>query len=410
MSVYENYKISVENDNLSFNYNNINLLEINSNSNFFKLPIKSPSYLFNNNSGFLFNPSYNSITYSASSNVFINDLIVLGKLQASSFPSNVLLLDDDNKINSSYLPSINNFIVYNTNSIAIGTSTPIANIQLNDGNAYFKNSRIGIGTFPSYYFHLNKVDTMPLQPAFVISSNSKHIIDIYSELQTIVINNDGSPIDTNAKLNVLGLLKANEIKTPFFNTSNNATIINNELFINNINSFQSSIIIHSNIDLILSNNSIGSLSSNIINLNNSIDYYNNSIKYNSNLILTSSNTIINNLQTSTITTSNINILNIDSLTSNPSAESLMDFKGKIRLFNDTENIIIKIFSNDIQLFLITKNNKLYSYSSNQVSLISSNFFYNKFKAKYNHYAYTYNNNLYLNGNLILENVIIRYSI
>ena len=407
MSVYENYKISVENDNLSFNYNNINLLEINSNSNFFKLPIKSPSYLFNNNSGFLFNPSYNSITYSASSNVFINDLIVLGKLQASSFPSNVLLLDDDNKINSSYLPSINNFIVYNTNSIAIGTSTPIANIQLNDGNAYFKNSRIGIGTFPSYYFHLNKVDTMPLQPAFVISSNSKHIIDIYSELQTIVINNDGSPIDTNAKLNVLGLLKANEIKTPFFNTSNNATIINNELFINNINSFQSSIIIHSNIDLILSNNSIGSLSSNIINLNNSIDYYNNSIKYNSNLILTSSNTIINNLQTSTITTSNINILNIDSLTSNPSAESLMDFKGKIRLFNDTENIIIKIFSNDIQLFLITKNNKLYSYSSNQVSLISSNFFYNKFKAKYNHYAYTYNNNLYLNGNLILENVIIR---
>jgi hypothetical protein len=407
MSIYENYKISVENDNLSFNYNNIKLLEINSNSNSFILPIKSPSYLFNNNSGFLFNPSYNSITYSATSNIFTNDLIVLGKLKVSSFPSNVLILDDDNKINSSYLPSINNFIVYNTNSIAIGTSTPIANIQLNDGNAYFKNSRIGIGTYPSYYFHLNKVDTMPLQPAFVISSNSKHIIDVFTELETIVINNDGSPLDTNAKLNVLGLLKANEIKTPNFTTSNNSTIINNELFINNINSFQSSIIIHSNIDLILSNNSIGSLSSNIINLNNSVNYFNNSIKYNSNLILTSSNTIINNLQSSTITTSNINILNIDSLTSNPSAESVMDFKGKIRLYNDTENIIIKIFSNDQQLFLITKNNKLYSYSSNQISLISSNFFFNTFKAKYNNYAYTYNNNLYLNGNLILENIIIR---
>jgi len=407
MSIYENYKISVENDNLSFNYNNIKLLEINSNSNSFISPIKSPSYLFNNNSGFLFNPSYNSITYSATSNIFTNDLIVLGKLQVSSFPSNILILDDDNKINSSYLPSTNNFIVYNTNSIAIGTSTPIANIQLNDGNAYFKNSRIGIGTYPSYYFHLNKVDTMPLQPAFVITSNSKHIIDVYTELETIVINNDGSPLDTNAKLNVMGLLKANEIRTPYFTTSNNSTIINNELFINNINSFQSSIIIHSNIDLILSNNSIGSLSSNIINLNNSVDYFNNSIKYNSNLILTSSNTIINNLQSSTITTSNINILNIDSLTSNPSAESVMDFKGKIRLYNDTENIQILIFSNDIQLFLITKNNKLYSYSSNQVSLISSNFFYNTFKAKYNNYAYTYNNNLYLNGNLILENIIIR---
>ena len=407
MSIYEKYKISVENDNLSFNYDNINLLEINSNSNYFKLPIKSPSYLFNNNSGFLFNPSYNSITYSASSNIFTNDLIILGKLQASSFPSNVLILDNDNKINSSYLPSINNFIVYNTNSIAIGTSTPIANIQLNDGNAYFQNSRIGIGTYPSYYFHLNKVDTMPLQPAFVISSNSKHIIDIYTELKTIVINNDGSPLDTNAKLNVMGLLKANEIKTPYFITSNNSTIINNELFINNINSFQSSIIINSNIDLILSNNSIGSISSNIIKLNNSVDYFNKNITSNSNLILTTSNTIINNLQTSTITTSNINLLNIDSLTSNPNVESVMDFKGKIRLYNDTENIIIKIFSNDTQLFLITKNNKLYSYSSNQISLISSNFFYNIFKSKYNHYAYTFNNNLYLNGTLILENTIIK---
>ncbi len=403
MSVYENYKILVENDNLSFNYNDINLLEINSNSNSFKNPIKSTSFLFNNNSGFLFNPLYNSITYSATSNVFTNDLIVHGTLKASSFPSNVLILDNDNKINSSYLPSINNFIVYNTNSIAIGTSTPIAQIQLNDGNAYFNNSRIGIGTFPSYYFHLNKVDTMPLQPAFVVSSNSKHIIDIYSELGTIVINNDGSSLDTNAKLNVIGLFKTSEIKTPFFSTSNNSTIINNELFINNINSFQSSIIINSNIDLILSNNSIGSLSSNIINLNNSVKYLNN----NSNLILTSSNTFINNLQTSTITTSNINIINMDNLTSNPSAESVMDFKGKIRLFNDTENIIIKIFANDTNIFLITKNNKLYSYSSNEISLISSNFFYNTFKAKYNNYAYTYNNNLYLNGNLILQNTIIR---
>jgi hypothetical protein len=403
MSVYEKYKIYVENDNLYFNSNDIKLLEINSNSNSFKNPVKSPSYLFNNNYGFLFNSNFNSITYSASSNIFTNDLIVQGTLKASSFPSNVLILDNNNKINSSYLPSINNFIVYNTNSIAIGTSTPIAQIQLNDGNAYFQNSRIGIGTFPSYYFHLNKVDTMPLQPAFVISSNSKHIIDIYSELGTIVINNDGSPLDTNAKLNVMGLMKANEIKTPFFSTSNNSTIINNELFINNINSFQSSIIIHSNIDLILSNNSIGSLSSNIINLNKSVQYLNN----NSNLILTSSNTFIHNLQTSTITTSNINILNIDNLTSNPTADSVMDFRGKIRLYNDTENIIIKIFANDTQLFLITKNNKLYSYSSNQTSLISSNFFYNTFKSKYNYYAYTYNNNLYLNGNLILQNTIIR---
>jgi len=401
MSVYENYKISVQNDNLSFNYNETNLFELNSNSNFFKIPIKSPSYLFNQNSGISFNSTQNSIIYSASSNIFTNDLIIQGTLHASSFPSNILILDANNKIDSSYLPSVNNFIVYNTNSVAIGTSTPIAHFQLDDGNAFLKKSRLGIGTFPSYYFHLDKVDTMPLQPAFVISSNSKHIIDIYTELETIVINNDGSPPDTSAKLNIKGLLKTNDIQTPSFKTSNN------ELFIHKLNSLQSSIIIHSNIDLILSNNSIGSVSSNIINLNKSVDFFNSNITSNSNLIINSSNTIIHNLQSSFITTSNLNLLNMDSLTSNPSKESLMDFKGKIRLFNDTENIIINIFANDNQLFLITKNNKLYSYSSNQTSLISSNFFYNIFKAKYNHYAYTLNNNLYLNGNLILENEIIR---
>ena len=86
MSIYENYKISVENDNLSFNYNNIKLLEINSNSNSFISPIKSPSYLFNNNSGFLFNPSYNSITYSATSNIFTNDLIVPTRM-TTTYPS-----------------------------------------------------------------------------------------------------------------------------------------------------------------------------------------------------------------------------------------------------------------------------------------------------------------------------------
>jgi hypothetical protein len=385
------YKILVENDSLSFKYNDLKLAEINSNSNNFQFPIKSKSYLFNDTSGFLFNSNNNSI-------VSTTDFFIDGTLNAKSFPSNLLILDSNNKINSSYLPSITNFSIFNTNSIAIGTTTPIANIQLNDGSAYLNNSRFGIGTFPSYYFHLNKVDTMHLQPAFVITSNSKHIIDIYTELGTVIINNDNSPIDTTAKLNVKGLLKADEIKTPSFINSNNATIINNELYINNLNSFQSSIIINSNIDLILSNNSIGSISSNIIYLNNSIQYLNN----NPNLILSSSNTTINNL-----TTSNLNILNKDSLTSNPYVESVMDFKGKIRLYNDTENIIINIFANNTQLFLITKNNKLYSYSSNQISLISSNFFYDTFKAKYNSYAYTFNNNLYLNGNLLLENKIIR---
>ena len=423
MSVYDNYNISIKNNNFTINSNEIELLTINSNSNFFLSNIKSPNYLFDDNSGIFFNKTSKEITYSSSCNIFTSDLVVKGILKASYFPSNVLILNENNKIDSSYLPSVNNFIVYNTNSVAIGTNAPIANLQLNDGDAFFKNARIGIGTYPAHYLHIDKKDTMPLIPAMVISSGNKKILDVYSEIGSVIINNDNSPLDFSCKLNVCGLMKANELKVSSNFSTSNRTIINNDLYINKLNSFQSSIIIESNVDLILSNNSIGSLSSNIINLNNSVKILNsnndiyisssnsNIILNNSNnqLIITSNNIILNDLSTSSITTSNLKLLNIDGLTSNPSAESVMDFKGKIRLFNDSENIPINIFANDNNLFIITKNNKLisYSYETKEFLTISSSFSYNSFKSKYGSYAYSLNSNIYLNGTLIISNKSFR---
>jgi len=68
------YKILVENDSLSFKYNDLKLAEINSNSNNFQFPIKSKSYLFNDTSGFLFNSNNNSIV--STTDFFIDGTLI----------------------------------------------------------------------------------------------------------------------------------------------------------------------------------------------------------------------------------------------------------------------------------------------------------------------------------------------
>ena len=94
------------------------------------------------------------------------------------------------------------------------------------------------------------------------------------------------------------------------------------------------------------------------------------------------------------------MINYDSLTSNPTAESVFDIKGKIRLYNDSEFIVSSIFINDTHLFLITTNKKLYSYNLTTKSylLINNNFYYSIFKAKYQSYGFYYNRTLNINYN------------
>ena len=191
MSVYDKFQILPINNSLSFIYNDLEefeLFNISSNSNVFLNNIKAPNYLFTNENGIFFDSNNNFITFKSAGNVFMNDIHIQGRLNASQFPSNILMLNEFNKIESSYLPLMDNSIIYNTNVLGIGTSSPLTHLHIKDGDVFIQDGRIGIGTIPSHYFHLNKNDPMITIPAFVISSCNKHFIDVYSEKGICIIN------------------------------------------------------------------------------------------------------------------------------------------------------------------------------------------------------------------------------
>jgi len=431
MSVYDKFQILPINNSLSFTYNDlqeVELFNISSNSNIFLNNIRAPNYEFPNENGIFFNSNNNFITFKSAGNVFLNDIHIQGRLNASLFPSNILMLNEFNKIESSYLPLLDNSIVYNSNVLGIGTSSPLAHLHIQDGDAFIQNGRIGIGTLPSYYFHLNKNDSMINIPAFVISTCNKHLVDIYPEKGICIINdeineypNSTDFFNSNLKLKILGLTKTTDL-----HVSSNTHLHN--LYVNHIHSSNPNIIIPSN-DILLSNVSLSSIISNVQTINQTliIDSSNHEILFTSNIAfgvngsqntriivderkIITSNLITSNHTSSNIITSNLTLLNYDSLTSNPFIESVLDIKGKIRLFNDVENNICQISANDDNLYLITSNHKLYSYniSSKSTNYISPIIYSSSliFKAKFGNYGYYMNNDLYLNSIKILSNISI----
>ena len=199
MSIYDNYKLLVNNDILGFTHtNNKKILDITKNSNVSYIPFRAPEYSFlDSNYGIFFNTSNNYITFKSSGNIFENDIFINGKINASQFPSNIVILNDDNKIDITYLPTINTNFLYNSNAIGIGISTPLAKLHIKDGDAYIQNGRLGIGTLPGYYLHVSKNDNMISMPAFVVSNKNKHIFDIYTEKEVVIINDDGKIYNSN---------------------------------------------------------------------------------------------------------------------------------------------------------------------------------------------------------------------
>jgi hypothetical protein len=419
MSIYDNYKLSIYDNNLTVSKDNIKLFDFSGNSNISYQKLSVPEINFNNSVyGLSFNNQNNNIIINSTQTFFSNDIFISGKLYASEFPSNVVILDNNNKINSSYIPITNN-LTLSCNSIGIGVTNSLAKLHIKNGDTIIEDGRLGIGTTISKYnFHLIKNDNMKDVPAFVIQNNNNKIIDIYSEKETVIINNNqnNSKIDSNIKLKIYGTTETSSlnISDNFIGTNSNISI-KNDLFINSLNSSNNIINVNSNVDFIISNISIGSIISNIIDINNCFDVQNNKILFSSNIyfdINTSSNyiNIVNNDYITTISsnstiipnliTSNINLINYDSLTSNPNKESVFDIKGKIRLYNDSPFFVISCYTNNNNLYFITNNNKLYSYNLNSklYSLISNNFYYSIFKAKFNSYAYYYNNSLIINEN------------
>jgi len=412
MSIYDNYKISIENENLLYSSNDIiKLFEFSGNSNKSYVKFFSPEYNFlNSNFGFSFNDITNTIIYNSFNNIFNSDVFIKGKIDAYEFPSRVLILDNFNKINPSYLPNLSSGIIYNTNSIGIGTSIPETNFHLKYGDAFIENGRLGIGTKPLYHFHLNKNDTMINHPAFEISSNNNTIINVFTEKKEINIYGNLSTKSLNISNNLIG--------------NNEKIIINNDLYLSNINSFNNKIFINSNIDLIINNNSIKNIISNINNINNCFTIIDKEINFNNNISISSNNNLLflnnnnnsliidrNYIKTDNLILSNINLLNYDSLTSNPYKESIFDIKGKIRNYNDSPNIIKKIYSNSSKLFIITSN-KFYiynlltkSYSSQSINLENS-----IFKTKYDNYSYYYNSQLFINDSSPIFIELLDYSL
>ncbi len=415
MSIYENYTLSINNDKLSYSYlpTNSEIFQISSNSNLSLVKFSALEYNFLDPT-FGFSSNNDSIIYRANSNYFNGNVYIDGILNAREFPAKIPILDNFNKIPISYLPDINTGFIYNTDAIGIGTTLPETKLHINNGSAYIQNGRLGIGTNPSFNFHLDKNDPQVGLPAFVISSNNYHIFDIYSEKGTVIINDSNNDVfvDPNIKLNVNGLTHTKSLSVSnVLLSSYDKTTINNTLFLSNISSTnQNKIVIDSNVDLIINNLSVKSAISNIsevlgktqfadniiaptINNNNELSFINNTNR------LTIGTT---NVRTSNIITSNITLLNYDSLTSNPNSESVFDIKGKIRIYNDTSNVISNIYANDSSLFIITPNLLVtYNIANKNFNSLNLSLTETLFKTKGTNFAFYRNSIINLNNNPVI---------
>lgn len=433
MSVYDNFKLSILDNNLTISKENIKLFDFTGDTNNSYQKLSTPEISFNdNNYGIYFDNNNKKITITSEGTIFTNDIYISGKLNATEFPSNLVVLDKNNKINPAYIPTFSNNLTLTCNAIGIGVTNALAKLHIKNGDSIIEDGRFGIGTqIPKYNFHLIKNDSMINTPSFVIENGINKIIDVFPEKETIIINNNNNTLpNSNIKLQVLGTTSTSSliIGSNFIGDTNQITI-NKDFYVNYLNSSNNQIIVNSNIDFIVSNVSLKSIISNVIEINDCFDIVNKKIVFSSNIyfdIDTNSNLIkiINNDFTTTIssnsliiptlTTSNINLLNYNSLTSNPSAESVFDIKGKIKLYNDTPYFILNCFTNNNYLYFITYNNCLYSYNltSKIFSTISTNFNYSIFKAKYNSYGFYNNNNktLIINENsiqTIISDIIIK---
>ena len=405
-----NFKLSVENNILYTKYNDINLFEYSVNSNISYKNIAAPSYLFlNSSSGIIYNNTNSNITINANKTIINCDVKINGKIEVESFVNNVVLVNQYNKIDWNYIPTIANTTTYNS---LINVPADIINTT----------GRLGLGASnPSCICHINKNDFNYNIPVFSATTNSNiHVLDIFAEKGCVTINNSNGYLEnSNIKLNVYGLTKTTQINVGNVFTVGENTEILNDLYVNNIKSRSNIIYIDSNTDLNINNFSLKTHTSNLNLINNCFKVQENKLLFNDNnlsfnfnnnkiVIKNSNNEFIinsNNILCDNLIVSNLTLINTQKFTSNPYIESVIDIHGKIKILSDSEYTVNNIYINNSNLFFTTINSNLFNYNIQNSSFlnISNNFNSDIFKSKYNNYGFYYNNSLNINNNSLIIN-------
>lgn len=392
---------SVINSNLLINYRENEIINYNYNSNDKKITARlfgnniADGYFFTSNQ-YIISDNTSNLIYSGSNHYFNGDLNVNGKI-SGTFQDNVVILNNNNKIDPSFIPSIGSSGLIKTGkNVGIGTTNPQTKFHIANGDIFVESGRIGINTLPSYSLHIN--DEQKILPSLILSSNDNIGLIAYAYKNAVGIGTSSIPDDVNLYVN-------GKIKSTKLNINEQFEIKDNLISCKiplEVNEFKSTSFINS-CDIKIDNISIKESINYLSNISNVIDK-------DFNLI----NDLYINTNSKILTIDNISLSNLNLINKDDFFSDITTIKSKIEIYNDGLSKINNIYADtNNNIYISTNQHKIYKYAYNEVnSTIILDTSYDKIKTKFNKLTYYYNNNLYYynnSWNLIVSDTIKDYS-